>query len=173
MPTYKKIDGVTVDEFTIDMTGTKPYTLKSTNAGLELLDDSNVRANILAANLPASNNQVQCLTIPLVFGDSPGTVSSTTTLPLNAVVSEVRVLVSTPFNLGVPNLDIGTVDNAALYADSTSFNLSVVDTVIVNTWVPQPNATAREVVATLTATGGNPTTGAATVIVFYVVQPLT
>ena len=80
---------------------------------------------------------------------------------------------STPFNLGVPNLDIGTVDNAALYADSTSFNLSVVDTVIVNTWVPQPNATAREVVATLTATGGNPTTGAATVIVFYVVQPLT
>jgi len=172
MATFKKIDGVTVNEFTIDSTGTSPYKLVSVAGGLEVRTGAGPLANIIVANLPATDNQVQILTVPLVSGDSPGTVSSTATLPQNSYVTEVRLITTQAYNLGVPLLDIGTVDDPDLFADNTSFNLGLANTVILQPWTAQPNATSREVVCTLTATGGNPTTGASTVVVFYVVQPL-
>jgi hypothetical protein len=173
VPTFKKIDGVTVNEFTIDSTGTSPYKLVATNANLEVRTGAGALANISVANLPATDNQVQILTIPLVGdGSNPGAVSSTATLPQNSYVTEIRVVTTVAFNLGVPLLDIGTVDTPSLYADDSQFNLGLANTVILQPWTAQPNATSREVVCTLTATGGNPTAGASTVVVFYVVQPL-
>ena len=172
MPTFKKLDGVTAPEFTIDVTGTNPYKFVATNGALEVRTGGGALANLSVANLPATNNQVQSIAIPLAFGDSPGTVSSTATIPQNSYITEVRLITTQAYNLGVPLLDIGTVDTPSLYADNSQFNLGLANTVILQPWTAQPNATAREVVCTLTATGGNPTQGASTVVVFYVAQPL-
>ena len=111
--------------------------------------------------------------IPLVFGDSPGTVSSTATLPQNSYVTEIRVITTQAFNLGVPLLDIGTVDNSSLFADNTNWDLGSTAFFSMQPWTAQPNAASREVVCTLTATGGNPTQGDSTVVLFYVEAPLT
>jgi hypothetical protein len=168
MATFSKLDGVTVGEFFLDVTTADALKLV-TSAGpvLEVQDTSGNLIQIKGSNVSAGI--LQYMSFSIVFGDIGTPKNSTTTLPQNAVVADLRVIVTTPFSGGSsPTLTVGTQDTATLFGNTGDFNLEQANTYVVPQFTPQPNAAARAVRATL---AGTATAGAGKVIVGYIISP--
>jgi hypothetical protein len=173
MATFKKFDGIIGTQFFLDSTGADALKFVATNDGggnpvLAVQDPAGSLIQIQASNV--SLGTVQYLAFDIVFGDLGGTVDSTTTLPQNAVVQDLRVIVSTLFDGTSPTLEVGTVDTAALFGGTGDFNLAQSNTYTIPQWTEQPNATPRAIRATL-AGGVGATQGAAKIVVGYVLVP--
>ena len=175
MAKFLKIDGIIGTAVVLDPTGGNTLKLVATNdcSGnpvLAVQDPGGTDIAIRASNV--SEAGVQYLSFDIDFSDIGTPVDSTTTLPQNAVVMDLRVIFSTSFDNDAPNLTIGTKDTPALFGASTDFNAATTSTFQVPQWTAQPNATARAVRATLASGGASaPTQGAAKVVVGYVVEP--
>lgn len=168
MSTFSKIDGVTVGEFFLDVTTADALKLVAA-AGpiLEARDPSGNLIQIKGSNVSAGI--LQYMSFNIGFGDIGTPVDSTTTLPQNAVVADLRVIITTPFSGGAsPTLTVGTSDTATLFGNTGDFNLGQANTYTVPQFTIQPNAAARAVRATL---GGTATAGAGKVVVGYIISP--
>lgn len=168
MSNFTRIDGVTVGEFFLDaITADALKLVTSAGPVLEVQDPSGNLIEIKASNVSAGI--LQYMAISVGFGDIGTPVDSTTTLPQNAFVTDLRVMVTTPFSGGSsPTLTVGTQDTATLFGNTGDFNLEAANTYLVPQFTPQPNAAARAVRVTL---GGTATAGSAKVIVGYIIQP--
>lgn len=173
MANLKKFDGIIGTQFFLDSTGTDALKLVATNDGggnpvLSVQDPAGTPIEIQAANV--SNACVQYLVFDIAHTDLGGTVDSTTTLPQNAVVNDLRVIVSTNFDGTSPTLEVGTQDTPALFGGTVDFNLEQANTYTIPQFTQQPNATPRAIRATL-AGGAGASQGSAKIVVGYIVQP--
>lgn len=172
MANFKKFDGIIGTEFFLDTTGQDALKLVATNDGggnpvLSVQDPAGNPIEVQASNV--SNACAQYLVFDVSHTDIGSPVDSTTTLPQNAVVSDLRVIVGTSFSGGAgPTLEVGTVDTSALFGGTGDFNLEQQNTYTIPQFTQQPNATPRAIRATL---GGTATAGAAKIVVGYIVQP--
>lgn len=168
MAIFQKIAGIIGTEFFLDATGANILKLVA-GAGnvLEIKDTSDNLVSISAANV--NDGLLQYASLSATFSDIGTPVNSTVTLPQNARVAEVRVIVTTPFSGGAnPALEVGTQDTFDLFVTDTDVDLTQANTYTVEQWTAQPNASARAIRVTL---GGTATAGAITVVVGYVIAP--
>jgi hypothetical protein len=167
MASYSKVRGNIGSEFVINITGSTPVKLVEDSGNLAIKDLSNNLVSISAANV--SDAILQFMEIDATFSDIGTPVDSTTTLPQNAVVSSVKIIVTSAFTGGSsPVLSVGTQDTATLFAGTGDSDLETAGAYLIEDWKPQPNASARAVRLTL---AGTATAGAVTVVVGYVLTP--
>lgn len=100
-------------------------------------------------------------TTTLAFGDS--SPLSLFTLPANAVVHLVRIIVDTAFN-GTPSLSIGIVGTTSKYASTTQIDLATADIYDI-TPAQIPVGTSEDLIATYSAGGASQ--GSARILVGY------
>jgi hypothetical protein len=169
MSLFSKLAGIIGTEFFLDSTGANVMKLVAGSGVLEVKDPSDNLISIAAANV--NDGLLQYATISATFSDIGTPVNSTVTLPQNARVSEVRVIVGTLFSGGSnPVIEVGTQDTFDLFVASADVNLEQANTYKIEQWTAQPNASARAIRVTL---GGTATAGAVTVVVGYVLAPNT
>lgn len=146
---------------TADWTLTLPTTAGS--AGQVLSTDGSGNTSWVSASSTA-----QCWTVDttnVAFGSS-STISAFT-LPANAVVLEVQVIVDTPFD-GTANLSVGVSGNASKYFGAGMSSLQT-DATSVFSYAPGiPADTSSEAIEIAYSAGGA-TAGAARVLVSYAV----
>lgn len=175
MANFLKTDGFIATQVFLDPTGGNTLKLVATNDGggnpvLAVQDPIGNPIAIQALNTTSA--AVQYLAFDIDHTDIGTPVDSTTTLPQNAVVQDLRVIVSTNFDNDVPTLTVGTQDTSALFGGTTDFNLAAAGTFHIPQWTTQPNATPRAIRAALASGGASaPTQGAAKVVVGYVITP--
>lgn len=100
------------------VTLTLPPTVGSTN---QVLTTDGSAGNLSWSSVAAGNDKVITDTTSIAFG----TVSPLTmfTLPANAVVQRVRVIIDTSFN-GTPSLSVGIAGTTSKYMSSTAVDLT-------------------------------------------------
>lgn len=96
-----------------------------------------------------------------------GTTTSLFTLPANALIKEIRVIVDTQFN-GTPSLSVGIAGQTAKYMGATDNDLTAVaETSFAVTPNKTPVGTTEAIIATYSAGGAS--AGAARILVTYVI----
>lgn len=116
-------------------------------------------------SLAGTADKISSDTTPLAFGSS-ATVSMFT-LPANAVVQEVRVIVDTAFN-GSPSMSVGISGNTSKYMSSTQVDLKDVAAVKIYESSPALAPVGTTEALQISYTAGSATAGAARVEVDYV-----
>jgi hypothetical protein len=115
---------------------------------------------------PTADASDQILSIPLVF-NSAASVSSTFTLPNNAYVTKVSVLVTTAFDGTTPTVSVGYTGQTTKFMTTGSNNLKTIGAYIREQYTQQNSGVARSVLLTYTQSAS--TVGAATVLVWFVI----
>ena len=101
---------------------------------------------------------------PIAFGTtSPATAF---TLPANAYVTKVQVVVDTAFNGSNPQLSLGVAGNTAKFLPTTASNLAQVD---IYDYEPGEAVDAASEDLIITFSGGTSSAGAARVLVYYTI----
>ena len=144
-------------------------TLANVRVGTPLAGDDAANKTYVDS-APAVDSAEQILSIPLVFGDT-SPKASTYTLPNNAYVTKVRVLVGTAFDGTNPTVSVGYVGQASKFMTTAQNNLAVVGTYTFEQYTQQNSGSAQAV--GLTYSAGGSTAGAATVLVSFVISPKT
>jgi len=142
------------------VTLTFPPTVGSTN---QVLTTDGATGALSWTTVAAGNDKIVTDTTTLAFGStSPLTMF---TLPANAVVQRVRVVIDTAFT-GTPSLSVGIAGTTSKYASSTQIDLTAAAT---TTFEVNPGlasiATAEAIIATYAA--GGATAGAGRIEVDY------
>ncbi len=142
------------------MTSNLSWTLPSTagTSGFVLSTDGAGNLSWVASSSGATDTTVQ---IPLAFG-SAATVS-VMTLPANAVIESLEMVVDTAFD-GTPTASVGTTTNNSKYMGSGDMNLNVAAG-----WSVNPNVAADTASEALNIyyTAGGATVGAARLLLTY------
>lgn len=142
------------------------YPAADATAGQVVAKKSGSPANTVEFEFVTAGATSQCVTVDttaLAFGtSSPLTLF---TLPVNAAVISVEIIVDTLFN-GAPSLSIGIVGTTSKYAPSTKIDLKIADTYF---FTPRliPVGTTEALIATYSA--GAASSGAARINISYAV----
>lgn len=145
------------------MTAARTITLpgEAPTAGFALITDAS--GNLSFSAIAAGNDKIITDTTTLAFGSvSP---LSLFTLPANAVVLDIAVVIDVAFN-GAPSLSIGIAGTVSKYLGATQVDLTQVAT---TAFEIQPGLTAVGVAEALIATyaAGGATAGSARLLVAY------
>jgi hypothetical protein len=141
-------------------------TLATMQVGLPTNNDD-VATKSYVDSAPVANATEQVVAVPLAF-NSAGTVNSTYALPNNARVTKVTVVVSTPFDGTAPTVSVGYSGQATKFMTTTDSLLTQGGSFTKEQWTAQNAGTAQTVLLTYVADSS--TAGAATVLVWYVIQ---
>ena len=123
-------------------------------------------SGVLSWVTAASTSQLLSLDTTSLAHGSGGTVSMFT-LPANAVVEYVAVIVDTAFD-GTPSMSVGLSGSASKYLASTQVDLTTAAKTIFRVHPGEPASVSTEALE-IAYTAGGATTGAARVIVAYAV----
>lgn len=147
------------------MTGAVTYTLPAapTN-GYVLQTDGSGNLSWVAPSTPAASNIV--LTDSTTIGFGASSPVSLFTLPANAVVHKVQVIVDTPYTDAAATLDVGISGTPAKYQANAQNDLAgTAKDVYESTPGEQPVGTTEALIGTLSA--GTSSAGSVRVIVHY------
>lgn len=157
-----------------------PGTLRITNAAGTL---AKVRVGAPSANddvatknyvdtSPAANAAEQIVGLQLNY-NSTSPVTSTFTLPNNAFVTKVQVIVTTAFDGTGGTVEVGWAGagNTDKFMATAGNNLKAQGVYTREQFTQQNSGSPQAVVLTYTAPTGSPTVGAANVLVWFVIQP--
>lgn len=130
-----------------------------------LTDDGTGTGQLVWTTVAAGTDKTVTDTTALAFGSTSPV--SMFTLPANAVVEEVRVIIDTAFN-GTPTLSIGVSGTTSKYMAATQVDLTATATTI---FAVSPGITANGSSESLIATysAGSASAGAARIEVDYVI----
>jgi hypothetical protein len=118
---------------------------------------------------PTANASEQIVVVPLVFG-SGATVNSTFALPNNTYVTKVQVIVKTAFDGTGGTVSVGYSGQTTKFMGTATNNLKVGGAYTREQYTQQNAGTAQTVLLTYVAPTGA-TTGAADVLVWFVIAP--
>jgi hypothetical protein len=121
--------------------------------------------NLSFTSVAGTSDKITTDTTNLAFGSS--TTVSMFTLPANAVVQAVRVIIDTAFN-GNPSMSVGISGNTSKYLASTQVDLKAVSTTIFEVYPGLAPVGTTEALQ-IAYTAGSATAGAARVEVDYAV----
>lgn len=115
--------------------------------------------------IQAGTDKIVTDTTSIAFGQAASTAMFT--LPANAVVTQVQVIIDTPFN-GAPTLSVGITGTLSKYLSATQVDLTAAGLTVFDV-VPGNNAVGTTEAITATYAPGAATVGAARVLVSYVI----
>lgn len=118
------------------------------------------------------NSAEQVVAIPLAL-NSPASVNSTYALPNNTYVTKVTVFVTTAFDGTGGTVSVGYTGQTSKYMATGGNNLKTIGVYTRDQYTQQNSGSAQTVLLSYTAPTGGPTTGAATVLVWFAVVPKT
>ena len=146
-------------------------TLAKVRVGAPSANDDVATKNYVDTS-PAANAAEQIVGLQLNYNSS-SPVTSTFTLPNNAFVTKVQVLVSTAFDGTGGTVEVGWTGagNTAKFMATSGNNLKVQGVYTREQFTQQNSGISQAVVLTYTAPTGSPTVGAANVLVWFVIQP--
>lgn len=143
------------------MTASVTYTFPATPVnGYFLTTDGSGNLSWAAISSPTTTDKVTVDSTSFIFSDF-GSALSMFTLPANAVVHDVQVIVDTAFDVGT--VSVGISSSVAKYMSTSQNDLSSADR-----YQSSPNelpvGSTESIIGTFT---GSPTVGAGRVLVFY------
>ena len=150
---------------TADMTVVWPGAAPSAGMALTVASASAGVVTLQWQSVGGATNNVATDTTSLAFGSTSPVAMFT--LPANAIVQAVRVVVDTPFN-GAPSLSVGITGTTSKYLGSTQVDLTAAAATVFEVEPGLPaDAASEALIATYAA--GAATAGAARILVDYVI----